>query len=1438
MRALLEKLAGITLPLRASWLAFGGACIILAAALLLHVPMSRAGLAEARLALLESDLAAAATILNGLPPQQNADAWDNPLPNPTTTQDSPLPSRLLLINAEGRILADSGSQLTLPADLASLAKKAASGDPQSLWLPEEIISFTALPVPSATAQDNPIFIRLVDHQQNIAAIRQQQTANMLLYALFALLLTALAALALWHFYFRPVQQLGELAETVSIEGKAVSVPAMPTVELNQVGQSIHQMIEKIISQQNAVEDLNRQLEERVKRRTGELHNATLSLQQRAAEINSLNILMNSAFSAESLPELADHAVRDAVRLMQANAGEITLNDIQASYNLPNGSQLLSGITEVYGIQPAQEILIHDWQSLTLPPKLLEVGNSLKSAGIHSTISLPILVGREVVGRLSLAGALPNRWQERDLDLARIICRQLGAAAERIRVFEDSQLNNRLMAKLIIHSERLNRNYNLSDLVKAIGKASQELTGVQQAAMFLLEQSNQYTCAWHVGIGAQTVATITAHLHGPQNKDILSLKSPLLLDDLSNPAESPPWIYWNDELQDLSAAGVLPLIFEQQVSAVVLVFYRQPAQWKRIELEVFQAFTRQAAIALENSRLMEVERDNRNLAEALRDVASALNSTMTVSQVNDRILTILGRVVPHDAADIMMIDSGKIDIVTAHGYPVGTPSLDGLWPQTLESFGTYSRIAETGQSMVIPDTRRNSNWIKLPNAEWIRSWAAAPIRARGQVVGFINVCSRKASFYNAHHGLILQTFADQASSAIENARLFATAHREMSEAGSLFRALTPLLIPGGNLNALAEQFVHAVRREFNVGHCSMLIMDEESERLNIIQQAGWILKPPHPLLIAGDGLTVSAARSGRPVYAPDVSQEPLYIIGSESTRSEFAIPFKSGSRVLGVLNIESEELDYFDEQTRKVIVSLVEQASLVLENHFLLENTRRNARQTEILNQITQISLQAGLAEQALQGIAERVGALLAADGCYIAAWDEVTRQSTPLAKWGIGLEGFDKVLSGSDNRTLTAALVDAGRPLALDDVLTGELIDLDWALSFPLPSFLGSPLISGGIALGAILVSFNGLHHFTRRETNLLEQAAAQIALVLAKIQSLEMAQAQLAQSEKLRQATAALTTTLDYPEVIRRIKLHLPTLLRFDDLVIFEVHEHTLKMVAQHNAPGGDELLGSETPITDEIFQHVKRTKQPLAVDDAQLDPRIRHWERPELTHSFLSLPLLAGNEIVCLVNVGRQTIQPFSAEEILAARVFANQAGVALQNSLLHSELQQWATTDPLTGLYNRRGFFGLARHELERSRRFTRPLSVLIMDIDRFKAVNDTYGHPVGDVVLQQMANRFRDVLREIDLICRYGGEEFCILLSESDLEGAVKAAERILHEVSCCPFETRVGPLNITISIGLASLEGADIGLEELLDQADKALFQAKTAGRNQVACYEP
>lgn len=163
----------------------------------------------------------------------------------------------------------------------------------------------------------------------------------------------------------------------------------------------------------------------------------------------------------------------------------------------------------------------------------------------------------------------------------------------------------------------------------------------------------------------------------------------------------------------------------------------------------------------------------------------------------------------------------------------------------------------------------------------------------------------------------------------------------------------------------------------------------------------------------------------------------------------------------------------------------------------------------------------------------------------------------------------------------------------------------------------------------------------------------------------------------------------------------------------------------------------------------------------------------------------------------------------------------------------LRKLATTDPLTGLSNRRFFMEKAEEELEKAKRYNRNLSLLMLDIDFFKKVNDTYGHDAGDDVLKALSVVAWKVLRNVDVFGRIGGEEFSVLLPDTDLDGAVLAAERIRNEIEKANMQTRSGILTITVSIGVATVNEEINTLELLLKAADLGLYAAKDAGRNQV-----
>ncbi len=238
------------------------------------------------------------------------------------------------------------------------------------------------------------------------------------------------------------------------------------------------------------------------------------------------------------------------------------------------------------------------------------------------------------------------------------------------------------------------------------------------------------------------------------------------------------------------------------------------------------------------------------------------------------------------------------------------------------------------------------------------------------------------------------------------------------------------------------------------------------------------------------------------------------------------------------------------------------------------------------------------------------------------------------------------------------------------------------------------------------------------------------------------------------------------------------------------------------------------------------------VEVTDTAAGPRVVRDYTDTFAEQLTNVPLKTAHGVIGVIALDGLPRDDRERHLLLA---LANLAAVAIEKVQLLEQVQRLAITDELTGLHNRRHFFELAEREFERASRYGRPLSAVMLDIDHFKRVNDTHGHAVGDQVLQALAARFRANVRDIDLLGRYGGEEFIALLPEVGLESARVAAERLRQSVAETPIGTAAGPLSVTVSLGVASAAPDCPDLPTLLRLADEALYAAKKAGRNRVCC---
>ncbi len=194
----------------------------------------------------------------------------------------------------------------------------------------------------------------------------------------------------------------------------------------------------------------------------------------------------------------------------------------------------------------------------------------------------------------------------------------------------------------------------------------------------------------------------------------------------------------------------------------------------------------------------------------------------------------------------------------------------------------------------------------------------------------------------------------------------------------------------------------------------------------------------------------------------------------------------------------------------------------------------------------------------------------------------------------------------------------------------------------------------------------------------------------------------------------------------------------------------------------------------------------------------------------------------------------EPFGSQELERARIVLGHAEVALRNAERYHQAKERAFVDDVTGVYNARYLFTALEHEIRRAQRYDSQLTVLFLDLDRFKLVNDRHGHLVGSQTLRRLSEVLLQCIRQVDTLARYGGDEFTILLADTDLDTGLRIAERIRESVEESRFETRDGgTLQLAVSVGVAAYPIHARSPEHLLDLADKAMYRAKSLGRNRV-----
>ena len=330
-----------------------------------------------------------------------------------------------------------------------------------------------------------------------------------------------------------------------------------------------------------------------------------------------------------------------------------------------------------------------------------------------------------------------------------------------------------------------------------------------------------------------------------------------------------------------------------------------------------------------------------------------------------------------------------------------------------------------------------------------------------------------------------------------------------------------------------------------------------------------------------------------------------------------------------------------------------------------------------------------------------------------------------------------------------------------------------------------------------------------------------------------ELLDKKLFEATVLNEMSSLIERKIDnFEDVVKIVMGTLAKILEYNVAAIVTLEEHNVECFFKMNHPVSEQYLKKVQEYARSYLQ--ANGVSLMASGTMTVFDFDKIEQTGETKMAFFDVPIKYNNKLGGLIILAHDPSERIDGKEEAFFKIVVKQAFVIIENSWLYNKVKELAITDSLTGIYNHGFLYECLCKEYARAERYKLPLSFLMMDVDHFKKVNDTYGHLQGDTVLCKISQILKNNIRVCDTLGRYGGEEFSIILPESKLEDSMNLAERMRKEVEQYNFGEVNKVIKCTISIGISSYPGPDVkNLEDLINKADKALYNAKAEGRNRV-----
>ena len=562
--------------------------------------------------------------------------------------------------------------------------------------------------------------------------------------------------------------------------------------------------------------------------------------------------------------------------------------------------------------------------------------------------------------------------------------------------------------------------------------------------------------------------------------------------------------------------------------------------------------------------------------------------------------------------------------------------------------------------------------------------------------------------------------------------------------------------------------------------------------------------------------------------PEFGRARKLLLG-QGLRTVVGISLQAKERVLGVLLLGTSDNRNFTPAELRLLLALGHQIGMAVENSYLVQQTARRSEELHILNEIGRALSSTLETDSLFDRIYSEMRRLLDVSSFFIAFYDRKTEE-VRFDMEIIEGERQPKHTRAAGNRMIEY-IMRTRRPILVRDHFAEEMQRLGIQPGRHAGSFCGVPLVLYDRAIGVMAVHSQQERAFDEGHVELLRVLASEAGIAIENARLFAEEQKKSRQLMLLNNISGHAITTLNPDEMLTKIAGEIENALSYDHIGIAILDYSAKELMIQAEAGSRRDAVGRRIVLGEGLVGHVARSGQMEIVREVTPSS-----PQPVLVGSVsaIALPVTYAEQLMGVLYVESAEPCEFGEQEVLLLRTLADLFAGALHNALTFQKAQEQAITDGLTGVKTHRFLMEALSSEWKRSTRANRPFALVLMDLDRFKFVNDYYGHLEGDVVLQRVGHILEQNCRRSDVVARYGGDEFVILMPETTIEQAYQLACKLRGWVASDPL---LRDKNITASFGIAGFPVHGSTPQELIQVADSSMYLSKHQGGNAVSSAE-